>query len=180
MHIPVVCVHRMHTHIHIHILVCCVRMFCMYGCEYVFSSVCVCLCLCLCLCACVCVCVCVCASVCVCVCLYVYVRSFKDIPLIRAASAQHDLNTSIHTYTRTCIHTARDSFDNTPLNDAVRAKHDLAAATLRELGVREGESPLSLTFPANQAGVKLCEAAAVGDLEQVGILFLCVCILLLC
>jgi hypothetical protein len=75
-----------------------------------------------------------------------------------------------HTYTHTHVlptHTAKDAFNNTPLNDAVRAKHDLAASTLRRLGPKEGDPPIVLTFSGNQAGVKLCEAAAAGDLEQV-------------
>jgi hypothetical protein len=69
-----------------------------------------------------------------------------------------------------CDDTAvKDAFNNTPLNDAVNAKHDLAASTLRQLGSREGEPPLSLTFPGHQAGVRLCEAAAAGELETVSV-----------
>ena len=58
--------------------------------------------------------------------------------------------------------TFKDHRGNTPLNDAVLGCHDHIAAL-----IREHVPGTQLSFDGSQAGTLLCEAAAVGNLEQV-------------
>lgn len=62
--------------------------------------------------------------------------------------------------------TLKDTKENTPLNDAVRHKHDEAAKVIRRWG-----PGYTLVFAGCTGAVKMCGAAATGNLEEMKRLF---------
>jgi ankyrin repeat protein len=81
---------------------------------------------------------------------------------LHVASAEGHLELVKHLLRNNADPYAKDKMGNTPLRDAVTAKRDRVAAA-----IRKASPGCVFTLPGNELGVKLCEAAFEGDLEQI-------------